>query len=537
MKQNSLMTILICVVMIFSFLPVSSNVNSEINTEVPLRVINTGYEGEDPVVDENYIVFRDFSPYADPSYVYYHDVTTGITHSTGIEGYHWGVDIPYIVIYSPEWTFGDVNGDGDADDYLYQCYNINTKTSTVFTYNARIVWPMMDNGIIGYSQSEVSYSEDFNGDGLIKDSCGFYYDVKTGVSTYFADALWVTVYGDYIIYDRFASLFYYNVLNNTAVNIGLDTQYPHARFHFWKCDKDIIAFQIDEGAKWGEDLNGDGDTFDMFSGYYNISTGKLKIITDIENRFADISEGKILIYTETFPTRHYLYNTTDESLLELVNYEANKGLYSKIEGNIVVGNDNRGPSIPSAPPRIGVPNILIYDSTTQKQKNTGIIGDLDQFYLKQFDGDIIAFVTYEANIPEDLNLDGDINDHIIRYIIEAPIAEATIDIDPNTLNLKSRGRWITTYIELSEGYNVNLIDVSTILLEDTISAQLRPTSIGDYDDDGIPDLMVKFDRSDVIDMLSPGTYNLKVTGELEDGSFFKGYSDLITVTNPPKARK
>jgi hypothetical protein len=537
MKGNSLMTLLICTVIIFSFLQVTSNVNSEINTEVPLRVINTGYDGTHPVVDENYIVFRDFSPYADPSYVYYHDVTTGITHSTGIEGYHWGVDIPYIVIYSPEWTFGDVNGDGDEDDYLYQCYDINTKTSTVFTYSARIVWPMMDNGIIGYSQSEIEYNEDFNGDGIIKDSCGFYYDVKTGKSTYFADALWVSVYGNYIVYDRFAALFYYNVINDTAVNIGLDTHYPHAGLWFWECDGDIIAFQIDEGAYWGEDLNGDGDTFDIFSGYYDISTGKLKIITDMENRLADVSDGKILIYTESFPKKHYLYDTTDETLLELVNYEGYGGLFSKIEGNIVVGNDERGPSIPSAPPPIGVPNVLIYDTTTQKQKNTGIIGNLDHYFQEDFDGNIIAFVTYEANIPEDLNKDGDFNDHIIRYIIEAPIVDATIDIDPNTLNLKSKGKWITSYIELPEGYDVNIIDVSSILLEDTISPQPRPFTFGDYDSDGIPDLMVKFDRSEVIDLLLPGTYNLKITGEMEGDSLFEGYSDLITVTNPPKARK
>jgi hypothetical protein len=301
-------------------------VNSEVDTEVPLKVINTGYEGSHPVVDENYIVFQTFHPSKDPAYVYYHDVTTGITHSTGIEGYHWGVDIPYIMIYSPEWTFGDVNGDGDEVDYLYQCYNIITKTNTVFTNNARITWPTMDNGIIAYSQSEVQYNKDFNGDGIIKDQCGFYFDVITGKSSYFADALWVTVYGDYIVYDRFATLFYYNILNDTAVSIGLDTQYPHADLWFWKCDKEIIAFQISEGAKWGEDLNGDGDTHDIFSGYYDISIGKLKIITEIENRLADISDGKILIYTSSYPTKHYVYDTSDETLMELFNYESIEGI-------------------------------------------------------------------------------------------------------------------------------------------------------------------------------------------------------------------
>jgi len=97
------------------------------------------------------------------------------------------------------------------------------------------------------------------------------------------------------------------------------------------------------------------------------------------------------------------------------------------------------------------------------------------------------------------------NDEIYykRYMISEQPVKATIDIDPDTLNLKSKGRWITAYIELNEGYDVNDINTSSILLENTVPAEDRPTKIGDYDNDAIPDLMVKFDRSDVEDMLTP----------------------------------
>jgi len=30
---------------------------------------------------------------------------------------------------------------------------------------------------------------------------------------------------------------------------------------------------------------------------------------------------------------------------------------------------------------------------------------------------------------------------------------ATVDLDPDTLNLESKGKWITCYIELPEGYD------------------------------------------------------------------------------------
>ncbi len=113
----------------------------------------------------------------------------------------------------------------------------------------------------------------------------------------------------------------------------------------------------------------------------------------------------------------------------------------------------------------------------------------------------------------------------IKYSQEKPILQVTIDVDPDTLNLKSKGRWITAYITLFGGYDIDDIIISSVLLEDTI-----PAEWGDVQGET---LMVKFDRSEVEDMLSPGTYNLKVTGELTDETTFEGYSDEIRVIEPP----
>jgi hypothetical protein len=55
----------------------------------------------------------------------------------------------------------------------------------------------------------------------------------------------------------------------------------------------------------------------------------------------------------------------------------------------------------------------------------------------------------------------------------------------------------------------------------------------DHDEDGIMERMVKFARDEVEAMLDPGTYNLKVSGELADGTMFEGLSDEIKVINPP----
>ena len=127
-----------------------------------------------------------------------------------------------------------------------------------------------------------------------------------------------------------------------------------------------------------------------------------------------------------------------------------------------------------------------------------------------------------------------------------PLANATIDIKPDTLNLKSRGRWITAYIELSEGYNLSDIDRATILLNGTVPVDSfwvdKPLEsvIGDYDCDGTPDLMVKFSRCEVIEYIrdvrgvTHGNVNLTITGELCDGTLFED-SDMIRVIMPGDA--
>ena len=81
---------------------------------------------------------------------------------------------------------------------------------------------------------------------------------------------------------------------------------------------------------------------------------------------------------------------------------------------------------------------------------------------------------------------------------------AALDFDPDALNLKSNGRWVTCYIELSEGYDPNDIDQSGVAFMDSIPAVDHPGGVGDYDDDGIEELMVKFPRADVGAMLAPG---------------------------------
>ncbi len=111
---------------------------------------------------------------------------------------------------------------------------------------------------------------------------------------------------------------------------------------------------------------------------------------------------------------------------------------------------------------------------------------------------------------------------------EVQTVEATVDITPDRLNLKSKGKWITAYIELPEGYDVTSIDIGTVALEGTIPAETHPTEIGDFDNDNIPDLMIKFDRKALIEYMdgTTGEMTLNVYGELNDGVLFEGGDNI-----------
>lgn len=97
---------------------------------------------------------------------------------------------------------------------------------------------------------------------------------------------------------------------------------------------------------------------------------------------------------------------------------------------------------------------------------------------------------------------------------------ADIEIEPEVLNPRSRGRWITCYIELGDGLDPGDIDAATVRLNDSIPAELHPTGVGDHDDDGITDRMVKFSRSDVLAVLAGfGEIEVRVSGEVSGLSF------------------
>jgi hypothetical protein len=125
-----------------------------------------------------------------------------------------------------------------------------------------------------------------------------------------------------------------------------------------------------------------------------------------------------------------------------------------------------------------------------------------------------------------------------RIVSTSSAPQVTIDIDPDIINQKSNGLYITCYIELETGYSPADISVNSILLNDVVSAESTPAIVGDYDLDGVPDLMVKFDRAALKGLVCETTdyvegtkfydYTITIEGELTDGTLFEG-QDTIKV--------
>ncbi len=122
----------------------------------------------------------------------------------------------------------------------------------------------------------------------------------------------------------------------------------------------------------------------------------------------------------------------------------------------------------------------------------------------------------------------------ISLDVQSTVLATAIDLDPDTLNMNSNGRWVTCRIAPPAGYSVAEIGIETPLLEGVVAAE------GGEVQDGT--LVVKFDRQEVVTYLDdvlgitpPADVELSVSGELTDSTPFEG-SDTIRIIRPGKKR-
>ncbi len=130
-----------------------------------------------------------------------------------------------------------------------------------------------------------------------------------------------------------------------------------------------------------------------------------------------------------------------------------------------------------------------------------------------------------------INPEADTEAWIVK--LPKPGIETEIDIKPETLNLKSKGKWISCDIWLPEGYDVADVNSYSVFLEDEIGAEWI------WLDEEEQVVMTKFSREDLCQMLAAlgelGDVELTVSGELIDGTRFEG-TDIIRVIDKGKKK-
>ena len=117
---------------------------------------------------------------------------------------------------------------------------------------------------------------------------------------------------------------------------------------------------------------------------------------------------------------------------------------------------------------------------------------------------------------------------------------SSMELNPDTLNEESRGKYVTAYLEFNEDidvYQIYMNGVGLILNGHMILwAQPKDITFTDFNENGIDDLTIKFDRQSVLESIRTGDVELSVIG-LVDNQIFQESDMVRVIGHPNKAIK
>lgn len=111
-----------------------------------------------------------------------------------------------------------------------------------------------------------------------------------------------------------------------------------------------------------------------------------------------------------------------------------------------------------------------------------------------------------------------------------------MNLTPETLNIKSQGRWITVHLFLPAGYLASNVDISSIKLNGTLSPNLNFKGLNRFyagelaQGSRSSSIVIKFSRSEIVNLIgsTTGSKTITITGKMKDGKTFSA-TDAIEV--------
>ncbi len=333
------------------------------------------------------------------------------------------------------WVEEDLNMDGDKFDYIIRYHD----TLTGKTVNTRETGlePSVSGSIITYPMAERWVEQDYNKDEDLNDIIIKYHETATRTNLITGEPGEAPSISDNIIafhtgekcneedlnMDGDTSdhiIKYYDVTSRVTVNTRLTGLAPSV-------SGSIIAFHTYEWVI-NEDLNVDGDIGDIVIRYYDILTGKT-VNTGTVGEFPCTGDQIIAYHTIEEWTGFDLSGDGDDDDIVIGYYDLSTGtsvntgevgLLPSVCGSIIAFHTAEG-WINEDLNMDGDKNDIViryHDSSRNITVNTGVSG-----HSPSISGPTIAFHTFETWIEEDLNNDGDMIDSIIRYLYIKEIPE------------------------------------------------------------------------------------------------------------------
>jgi hypothetical protein len=105
-----------------------------------------------------------------------------------------------------------------------------------------------------------------------------------------------------------------------------------------------------------------------------------------------------------------------------------------------------------------------------------------------------------------------------------PPIKVDFELDPKTLNLDSKGRWVTVYLRFPGGYGPEDVDIDSVLLQSQLKVEKS-----DIDGDT---LILKFNRKELQKLLQPREeVVIEISGNFKDGLAFYGTTVIRVIQN------